>query len=1208
MPINVKAIKGALASALNPTSSPKVAKKKLADAGPCCDNCGNTDRFSVVWDVVKCAACDCEIDTTVKTAWDYKDTPNGEVVGGSIGLLFPSSFNKSKNSLEIRAHGGGKNYEDVGLTGYGIVPTGNALEEFFQRGSNRRLMVAKNKNGSGEFVCDYSSLTDNPVTQALEEQDSILGQLKDGGKNIDEVISYACNNFGGTPEFYEKILKHDLKKVTMTPEGNYGLPTAGISAIPARILKFFGMPVAPLRTYMKEGGKWVDKGDYETALDSKIHGVLHSIKSLFTGTDKTAYVASELRAAEKATNTNPSEAQKESGNYKKGRFDWHGLSIAIENPEGSIRKGVDKSGTAWSIKMRSSYGYITNAGDSKADGDKVDVFIGNYPENQLVGIIDQFKGDTFDEHKCVLGVKDAEDAEETYLSNYPAGWKGCGGVTLLTLDQFKSWLKRGDTGEPLKGQAFKEFHKHASDDASQYLLSYVPTTAVDAILQNGLLSGDELAKPENRHLLELARTKAEGDSADAWLERKAQREKETPWSLAYKGPSVLFGEADPDKIHDKHPTRRFSTVPIRINLQKLLEKYPDTKLHGTELVPFDESWDTMTEEQKDQHAEARHHDLSPEEIVALFTRAQNPKDMWQHYNDPEGKTYAGGVPHMQIITPNGKIDPEFLELIAAHKTASTANEVMYHGAPESHDELEPRITRVTGEDPRVFATPNLGVALSFLSKWNDEDFAQGSINGKLYMRELAPGNFKRIFGGKSGYIHSLPSDTFEKDGRLTRYERVSRTSVKPHAIELIEDALEALQAQKEMELQYAEETEKTAAGLFSPTTPTEAPPAPTTGAAAIVHRLRNLDVASLEKQAREDLKSGKKTRRPDAVNILNILEGLKRNQMNPGHLTLTKIPVVPPLFRPYAVAGDTFIPGNENELYRDLMHAKKQRKELAQVFGEENSHTANNTVYHSVKALMGYGDPVNAETKARGVTGFFKRITGSGPKQSWLMSKMIAKPVDTVGRSVVSVNPDLNIDQIGMPEDMAWRQFQPHLVRTMVQRGIKQSNAIVAVKNRDDLAKKTLERLMTTHPVVYSRAPSWHKFNVVSGYAKIVEGDALQVNPYIAVGAGLDHDGDTINIHVPATYDAIEEANTRLKPSNMVFKIRNPESVMSNLKHEQILGLMGAQHAPAKQRHQFASEEEATAAINSGKVPLHDEVEWPDPIEENDSMGLAKTI
>jgi hypothetical protein len=90
---------------------------------------------------------------------------------------------------------------------------------------------------------------------------------------------------------------------------------------------------------------------------------------------------------------------------------------------------------------------------------------------------------------------------------------------------------------------------------------------------------------------------------------------------------------------------------------------------------------------------------------------------------------------------------------------------------------------------------------------------------------------------------------------------------------------------------------------------------------------------------------------------------------------------------------------------------------------------------------------------------------------------------------------------------------------------------------------------------------------------------------------------NTFNIHVPATDDAIEEAKTRLLPSNSVFKIRDPDSVMPQLKHEQILGLTGAQNAKPKQRHQFASEAEAMEAVNSGKISMSDEVEWPDPVE-----------
>ena len=156
----------------------------------------------------------------------------------------------------------------------------------------------------------------------------------------------------------------------------------------------------------------------------------------------------QLLKARKETNTNPSPKQIKAENYKKGVFQWNGLTIAIENPKGSVRSGVSPDGKKWSTKMANDYGYIKRT-KSQADGDAVDVFIGDNLKSNIVYIVDQTNKDgSFDEHKCIIGANTIEDAKRTYLANYEKGWK-CGKVTGMTIDHFKKWIYTGDTGKPV---------------------------------------------------------------------------------------------------------------------------------------------------------------------------------------------------------------------------------------------------------------------------------------------------------------------------------------------------------------------------------------------------------------------------------------------------------------------------------------------------------------------------------------------------------------------------------------------------------------------------------------------------------------------------------------------------------------------------------------------------------------------------------------
>lgn len=172
---------------------------------------------------------------------------------------------------------------------------------------------------------------------------------------------------------------------------------------------------------------------------------------------KVALTKAEIQEAAAKTDTNPTEAQREAGNYAKGKLSWNGLQISIESPAGSVRSGVGKDGTPWRTEMKDHYGYIRRT-ESEADGDHLDVFIRNHSddtglESELVFVIDQYIDGKFDEHKIVLGCMNAEQAKETYDRNYQDDWKGFGAITPMTMTEFKDWAFNGDTSKPVEKKA-----------------------------------------------------------------------------------------------------------------------------------------------------------------------------------------------------------------------------------------------------------------------------------------------------------------------------------------------------------------------------------------------------------------------------------------------------------------------------------------------------------------------------------------------------------------------------------------------------------------------------------------------------------------------------------------------------------------------------------------------------------------------------------
>ncbi len=139
-------------------------------------------------------------------------------------------------------------------------------------------------------------------------------------------------------------------------------------------------------------------------------------------------------------NTNPSDAQKEAGNYRMGHVKIDGMDVTIENPKGSIRKGRDADGKEWQSEMHNDYGYIR--GTKAVDNDHIDIFLSDDPEHGNVYVIDQLDPKTgkFDESKVMYGFSSEQEARDAYLSNYEKGWKGLGKITEVTKEEFKKWI------------------------------------------------------------------------------------------------------------------------------------------------------------------------------------------------------------------------------------------------------------------------------------------------------------------------------------------------------------------------------------------------------------------------------------------------------------------------------------------------------------------------------------------------------------------------------------------------------------------------------------------------------------------------------------------------------------------------------------------------------------------------------------------------
>lgn len=191
-----------------------------------------------------------------------------------------------------------------------------------------------------------------------------------------------------------------------------------------------------------------------------------------------------LKSAIGETETNPSDAQKESGNYKKGHIKFGGYDYTIENPKGSTRSGKDANGKEWKVTMHDTYGYIR--GKFGKDGDHLDMFINDKADldnwNGDVFVVDQVNPDgSFDEHKVMYGYDSMSDAEKAYLANYSKGWQGLGNITGASKEEFDKWLDTSNRKlKPFADYAKVKFSQAQSVAEPRYSLDDIKPVGVGA--------------------------------------------------------------------------------------------------------------------------------------------------------------------------------------------------------------------------------------------------------------------------------------------------------------------------------------------------------------------------------------------------------------------------------------------------------------------------------------------------------------------------------------------------------------------------------------------------------------------------------------------------------------------------------------------------------------------------------------------------------
>ena len=362
------------------------------------------------------------------------------------------------------------------------------------------------------------------------------------------------------------------------------------------------------------------------------------------------------------------------------------------------------------------------------------------------------------------------------------------------------------------------------------------------------------------------------------------------------------------------------------------------------------------------------------------------------------------------------------------------------------------------------------------------------------------------------------------------------------------------------------------------------------GPEAISSALKKINVDQELIKARAQIASGKKSYRDTAVRKLGYLKTAQSLKMHPSDWMMSKVPVLPPLFRPVSVMQQSGLPmvGDANYLYKELIDSNNEMKEASKSFSNLSDHRL--ALYDSFKAVTGLGDSANPKLEQKNVKGILKQVFGDNPKYGVLQRKLLASNVDMVGRAAITPNPDLDMDQVGLPEDRAWSVYKPFIMRRLVKRGVDRFKASEMIEKKDPMAMDAMTSEMEARPVIITRAPVLHRYGVMAFKPKLVKGSTLQVPPIIVKGFNADFDGDAMNYHVPTTDESVKDALEKMLPSRNLFAVKNFKVHQLPMNEYQGGLYTATSEASKRPERYFKTKADAMRAYRSGEIDANDKV------------------
>ncbi len=322
------------------------------------------------------------------------------------------------------------------------------------------------------------------------------------------------------------------------------------------------------------------------------------------------------------------------------------------------------------------------------------------------------------------------------------------------------------------------------------------------------------------------------------------------------------------------------------------------------------------------------------------------------------------------------------------------------------------------------------------------------------------------------------------------------------------------------------------------------------------------------------------------------LLGMDPESARPEWMVLTVLPVPPVTARP----SITLETGQRSE--DDLTHKLVDIIRINQRLIQNRDAGAPQLIIEDLWELLQYhvatfldnempGVPPARHRSGRPLKGIAQRLKG---KEGRFRGSLSGKRVNFSARTVISPDPNISIDEVGVPEQIAKElTVTVHVtprnleeMRETVRRGTEHPGANyvrrpdgkklkITEKNRETLASeldvgwKVERHLRDGDIVLFNRQPSLHRLSIMAHYVKVMPGKTFRLNPAVCPPYNADFDGDEMNLHVLQTEEARAEAKILMEVQENIISPRFGRPIIGGL-HDHITGMFMLTHGEKRFR------------------------------------------